>query len=831
MSQDVEMMQERRRQAWQIVQTEESTAPGVRYWRQQVSKGALREAVHMVEVDPSHELVQLKPVSFQGKVVRLETVGNLLHELETQGQRCVAGFNGDFFSYAGVPSGLHMVDGEIITSPLLTKVMLVMMNDGSIKLEESVRMSAVVQCESGYNMSVDMVNRARKAGESDQACVYTWRYGDSTRTPAGGIEAIVAVNEAEVNLYPGVPIRGIVQSIGEAFDSPMEVNSWVLSLTGWKARAFLEQAAPGTALTLSIQYDKEIQNARQVLSGNSTLAFMLLKDGKIPEVLLDSRIRLNSDRHPRTIAAVKQGKLYLAAIDGRQPGHSDGMTLLEAACFLQEQGMEHAINLDGGGSTTCYIRRPGDERATLVNQPSDGFEREIGNALAIVTQAPKGELDTLIVIPSAVRAMTGSKVAFQVKGRDRYGNASPVDGEQLHWSLEGCIGSILEKGVWMAGPVPADGRIIVRYGNVVQSVPVLITNRAARLKLVPSCAEVEPGGNLSFRALAFDADGNEVLVSNELLSWSTEGETGKWEEPGYWAAGAVVGRGRVKASLGDIHTFADVHVGKSHYMIADFESLNGIGTEGVNTVEGSVTITKAARPSPVRFGTFSGRWTYDFTGKPGISEARMTFVKGTGDRGHEIEGAPYRFGLWVNGDGSSHGLRLEIVDADGIRRFLNFTDSDGLYWKGWKYVCTEVPENTRLPIRVHTIVLEEANDAKKTKGVLYLDHFRAEYVDFDEDVEGPEFSGMRPSDHAVVTTCCPLIQVTVKDSKSGVDTASIRVWLNDAVLPHTFCKDTGILECKPLEPLEKGVHRVTVEAADMMRNAALPAATWSFQII
>lgn len=58
-------------------------------------------------------------------------------------------------------------------------------------------------------------------------------------------------------------------------------------------------------------------------------------------------------RHPRTAAGIAaDGRtLLLVAIDGRQPGWSDGMTLPELSAFMLEQGAVDAINLDGGGST------------------------------------------------------------------------------------------------------------------------------------------------------------------------------------------------------------------------------------------------------------------------------------------------------------------------------------------------------------------------------------------------------------------------------------------------------------------------------------------------
>jgi exopolysaccharide biosynthesis protein len=85
------------------------------------------------------------------------------------------------------------------------------------------------------------------------------------------------------------------------------------------------------------------------------------------------------------MVATKQGKLFLLAVDGRAPGHSDGMTLAEGARYLLSLGMENAINIDGGGSTTYYVRKPGEQHPVLLNRPSDGHDRAVGNALAILS--------------------------------------------------------------------------------------------------------------------------------------------------------------------------------------------------------------------------------------------------------------------------------------------------------------------------------------------------------------------------------------------------------------------------------------------------------------
>lgn len=70
-----------------------------------------------------------------------------------------------------------------------------------------------------------------------------------------------------------------------------------------------------------------------------------------------------SGRHPRTAAgfSADSSLVWLVTVDGRQPHHSEGMSLGELAEFL----VQGAINL-GGGSPTMIINH------TVVDRPAEG---------------------------------------------------------------------------------------------------------------------------------------------------------------------------------------------------------------------------------------------------------------------------------------------------------------------------------------------------------------------------------------------------------------------------------------------------------------------------
>lgn len=83
--------------------------------------------------------------------------------------------------------------------------------------------------------------------------------------------------------------------------------------------------------------------------------------------------------HPRTAVGLsKNGKtMYFVVADGRRPT-VPGPTLPELAAFMDELGACSAMNLDGGGSSALWLED------AIVNQPSDGTERKVGNHLAVV---------------------------------------------------------------------------------------------------------------------------------------------------------------------------------------------------------------------------------------------------------------------------------------------------------------------------------------------------------------------------------------------------------------------------------------------------------------
>lgn len=76
--------------------------------------------------------------------------------------------------------------------------------------------------------------------------------------------------------------------------------------------------------------------------------------------------------HPRTAIGTDETgqRVWLAVVDGRQPGYSEGLALDELAELMQSLGCWEAHNLDGGGSSILLMKRAGEALET-INSPSD----------------------------------------------------------------------------------------------------------------------------------------------------------------------------------------------------------------------------------------------------------------------------------------------------------------------------------------------------------------------------------------------------------------------------------------------------------------------------
>lgn len=283
----------------------------------------------------------------------------------------VAAVNGGFFNIhtakelRGDPLGASVVAGKLLSEAVPGRSAVVLRGRTARITELKTTITAISQ--DGAKLAVDGVNRAAADGE---LVLYTEEYG--AKTPADdGTDVVLDANGKVVALRtPGAAVpKGmrVLHGTGEA-QAWLNEHAW----EKWNVRIDTKVRDLRSGRSLKLTPDLHVVAGGVGLVRNGRTKITAKRDGH------DS-MNMILRRHPRTlVGTTRNGSLILATIDGRQPGVTVGANFLEAAQFMRWLGATQAINLDGGGSTAMVVG------GKLVNRPSDGAERAVGDALLVL---------------------------------------------------------------------------------------------------------------------------------------------------------------------------------------------------------------------------------------------------------------------------------------------------------------------------------------------------------------------------------------------------------------------------------------------------------------
>jgi len=273
--------------------------------------------------------------------------------------------NASFFTQAGEPLGLLMVNGRVLSEPIDGWYNCGITAQNEIVFGE-VKFKAEVRTEQGTTYPLRGINRMNAGNE---IVLYDRFFGP--KTPAQeGVECVVK--------------NGVVIQVGQSQgNTPIPANGFIIHGAKEGAQWLLQNAIPGQRMRVKIGLYPRIetpqdlekwQKAKYAVSGGPLL-FWQGNPGPFGQFNKD----VVSKRHPRTVIGETQdGKILFLVIDGRRAGHSMGLTIPELVEELKNYRIKNALNLDGGGSSTFYLE------GTVLNWPSDfSGERKVSTALLL----------------------------------------------------------------------------------------------------------------------------------------------------------------------------------------------------------------------------------------------------------------------------------------------------------------------------------------------------------------------------------------------------------------------------------------------------------------
>ena len=191
----------------------------------------------------------------------------------------------------------------------------------------------------------------------------------------------------------------------------------------------------------------------------------LIKDGKI---CVSAGSNYANNRASRTCVGITEdGQVVLMVLDGRQLPFSAGGSSIEIAQIMLEAGCVKAINLDGGGSTTFVAKQEGQDDISVVNRPSDGYERKVSSSLMIVSTANNtNEFDHAVLSADYKYITPGAELQIDAKGVSSSGGAAEMPDNAV-WKLkEGSVGTLTSDHVFKSDE-KGDATILVSVGGEV----------------------------------------------------------------------------------------------------------------------------------------------------------------------------------------------------------------------------------------------------------------------------------------------------------------------------------------------------------------------------
>ena len=328
----------------------------------------------------------------------------------------VAAVNGDHFSFkTGIPLGMSISNGEIITSPVPAYDAdeyyfhaLGITDDGDVLVGENPEL--YMQFTAGdETLTIDRINRTREQWDGEQIVLFTPAYGESTHTDTMGTEIIVQVDEGEVKA--GSVINGTVIGVGNEGDSPLEEGTVVISAHILRLQE-IAHIAEGDPISISFEFaDPAWNDVTFAVGGNMTI----VEDGEA--LPYDYKLGVFKDPQPRSALGVKKnGDIVIATADGRSE-EAAGMSANDMADYMAyELECEYAILLDGGGSTAMAVADE-DGELSIVNTPSE--ERPVGNGVVIV-ETEDGGFSFLYLLPVVAAVIVGgAAILFVLKDRGK----------------------------------------------------------------------------------------------------------------------------------------------------------------------------------------------------------------------------------------------------------------------------------------------------------------------------------------------------------------------------------------------------------------------------
>jgi len=387
-------------------------SPGIRYKNEHIketyiSRNTLKERHQDINVmaidlnDPYTSIGFSAPLELSS-LAQTTTHAKRYH---TESNQVLGAINGGFF-YNRMAMNLIAVDnqlvhlGDVYDDPdkYVNQPIAFGLNRNGRAMIDDYQISVAF----GYNGQSYPINYTNQKVYEGNVILYTSDYQLPTTDTYYSTEVVVETSK-KPNLAFGSSLQGTIVDVRDYESKEREIekgtvrpaipeNGYILSVTKEK-RELLQSMSVGETITLSTDVNDRWLGASYMMASGP-----LLVNNYKQTLTMNPNSQNASIRAPRTAVAIDETgtKVSYITVDGRQSGHSNGMTLTEFGAYLERLGVYKALNLDGGGSTTFAMMNPGASSIAVKNKVSDGVERYVSTALLAFSSAPHSRFKDVV---------------------------------------------------------------------------------------------------------------------------------------------------------------------------------------------------------------------------------------------------------------------------------------------------------------------------------------------------------------------------------------------------------------------------------------------------
>ncbi len=519
--------------------------------------------ISVVEMDLTNPYVMMETCLGGEKSVASETPVNMAIRNNRPGHEVIGAVNADFFmtsptNEVGLPLSGQVRNDELVLSGH-NRACLALDNDKHPYIDRLTFTGRVTCGETSF--ALNLVNRMRYAYEgiaANQSFLFTRSYGPVTYDASNSGKMVLLRPAGDPFKWNANGVEHcVVESVFDAQGSTtIPDGKAILWLKGTYAN-YAASLNPGDELDISFSFTlnngPQDVNINQLVGGSNHI---IMQNGQFMEDW--------AERHPRTAVGFNADstRLFFIVVDGRHLT-STGVTLREIKGIFDALGVVTAVNLDGGGSSCILVN---DE---VMNHPSDGSVRAVGNGCLFVSTAPEDdEIGIINFEPRCYNLSISATTSFAVWGYNQYGVLKTRDLQGCTFTCDPQVGTFDDEGYFHALATPASGNLYAHYNGITATQHVTVME--AQWMLVSDSVVIDQFHPYSININGISGYGMDK-VDPSVVEWYTANDQ----------VCTVDSEGLITA-VDDGQTF----VGSSHPLLADSLRVSVENPKGrVTTVE------------------------------------------------------------------------------------------------------------------------------------------------------------------------------------------------------------------------------------------------------